>query len=81
MLLFNWQLTFLSINYIILYNLQNTVRIHSCFPFHEHSQLAIELGGALVLGRCPDDDAKVLWLDALNKLFESASLFASLNLG
>ena len=40
MLLFKWQLTFLSINYVIfLYNLQNTVRIHSCFPFHEFSQL------------------------------------------
>ena len=38
------------------------------FPALEQNlELAVELGGALVLGRCADDHAEVLRLDALDE--------------
>ena len=52
------------------------------FPtLQQYLQLGIKFSCALSLGYCTYNNTEILWLDALNKLFQSATFFALLDFG
>ncbi|CUQ64818.1 Uncharacterised protein [Segatella copri] len=46
---------------------------------HQDFQLSIELSDLLTLSHSADDNAAILWFDAVNELFESGAFFTAFN--